>query len=231
VEEPEDSEHGHGHDHSPSSSDHDGGHDHSSDSLCHDGHDHDHVALIISEPGDLGTHPTPPAPAPAPGVTSFITRKFQAIAQIGHDKHEIDNNFRATFFHVVADAFVSMLVIFALVIAGNVPSLYFFDPMMGIIGSGVILSWAWQLILDSGANLLDMNPDKAMCQALRKCLERDGSSVKDLHVWRLGPGHLGAVISVAPPSPCSEGAKYSAAYYHSKMSGFRAISHVTVEVL
>ena len=60
---------------------------------------------------------------------------------------------------------------------------------------------------------------------LYRLLERDGSLVQDVHVWRLGPGHLGAVISVVSPQK-----GITAQYYKDRMKGFKALSHVTVEV-
>ena len=160
-------------------------------------------------------------------------RKYNELTQSNVEKHEIDNNFRASFYHVVADAFVSFLVIIAIILAGNVKVLYWADPIAGIIGAGVIISWAYQLILDSGANLLDMCPDPLVSKKLSALLERDGSRVMDMHIWRLGPGHLGAIISMLPPQTPAATANprgYNAAYYHSRMSGFRAISHATIEV-
>ena len=120
------------------------------------------------------------------------------------EKYQQDNNFRAAVMHVVLDAFVSVLVIFAIVTAGLVPhqKAVFLDPLVAIIGSFVIISWGYTLIVDTGANLLDICPDIKMTAALKERLERerDGalpSKVQDLHVWRLGPGHLGCIIAIA----------------------------------
>jgi Co/Zn/Cd efflux system component len=97
-------------------------------------------------------------------------------------KYEQDNNYRAAVFHVVADAFVSVLVIAAIVIAGNVKAAYFLDPLVAIIGSFVILSWAYTLIYDTSSNLLDVAPDSKLNKALKRVLENDGTVVYDLHV-------------------------------------------------
>jgi Co/Zn/Cd efflux system component len=58
----------------------------------------------------------------------------------------------------------------------------FLDPLAALIGSMVILSWAVTLIQDTNTNLLDINPDRALTDALRKQLDKDGSVVTDLHV-------------------------------------------------
>ena len=69
------------------------------------------------------------------------------------------------------------------------------DPLAGIIGACVIASWSYGLIRDTGAILLDMNPDRNMASKVRQAVEGDGDQLADLHLWRLGPGHLGAIVS------------------------------------
>jgi Co/Zn/Cd efflux system component len=98
------------------------------------------------------------------------------------------------------------------------------DPVMGIVGALVIANWAYGLIRDTGGVLLDMNPDKAMAEELRRTIESDGDRLADLHVWRLGPGHLGAIVSVLTAKP------RDAEFYRSRLSRFRMLSHVTIEV-
>jgi Co/Zn/Cd efflux system component len=80
------------------------------------------------------------------------------------------------------------------------------------------------LIRDTGAILLDMNADRAMAEDLRKAIESDGDRLADLHLWRLGPGHLGAIVSVITSTPreCN--------FYRAKLARFRSLSHVTIEV-
>jgi Co/Zn/Cd efflux system component len=70
------------------------------------------------------------------------------------------------------------------------------DPFAGIIGACVIGSWSYGLIRDTGAILLDSNPDKRMAEKLRQVIEGEGDQLADLHLWRLGPGHLAAIISI-----------------------------------
>jgi cation diffusion facilitator family transporter len=124
---------------------------------------------------------------------------------------------------VIADAAVSVLVIAGLVLAKLFGWLWM-DPLAGLIGAIVIASWAYSLVRDTGRILLDMNPDDALTDALRQTMEQGGDRLTDLHLWRLGPGHLGAVISVAT------GSDREAADYRSRLSGFSRLSHVTIEV-
>lgn len=135
-----------------------------------------------------------------------------------------DNNMRAAVIHVMADAVVSLLVIVGLPLARLLDWMWM-DPLAGIVGAGVIASWAYGLIRDTGAILLDMNPDPQMANNLRKAVESEGDQLADLHLWRLGPGHLGGIISVITTQ--ARGADY----YRARLARFTSLSHLTVEVL
>ncbi len=88
----------------------------------------------------------------------------------------------------------------------------------------MIANWSFGLIRDTGAILLDMNADGSLAKKIREALEVDGDRLADLHLWRLGPGHLGAIVSVSTPATRDE------RFYREKLSRFGALSHVTVEV-
>ena len=88
------------------------------------------------------------------------------------------------------------------------------DPFAGIIGACVIASWSYGLIRDAGAILLDRFPNRRLAEDLRTTIESDGSRLADLHLWRLGPGHLGAIVSVCPKVPCT------ADYYRAKLARY-----------
>ena len=130
---------------------------------------------------------------------------------------------RAAVIHVMADAAVSVLVITGLLLARTFGWLWM-DPLAGIIGAAVIASWSYGLIRDTAAILLDMNPDRGMAERMRAIIETDGDQLTDLHLWRLGPGHLGAILSVATQR------QREPDYYQSLLSRFRGLSHVTVQV-
>ncbi len=162
---------------------------------------------------------------------------FTALVRIGDESHSAvfeehhhahegarrDNNMRAAIIHVAADAAVSVLVITGLVLARAFGWLWM-DPLAGMIGACVIASWSYGLVRDTGAILLDMNPDPRMAERLRETLENDGDRLGDLHLWRLGPGHLGAIVSVATTHA------RDLEYYRSKLARFPALSHLTIEV-
>lgn len=137
----------------------------------------------------------------------------------GHDDH----NLRSAYFHVLTDALTSVLAIVAL-LAGRLYGWLFMDPLMGIVGSVVIARWSWGLLKGAGAVLLDMTPDKATANDIRATLERDGDRVADLHLWRVGPGHMAAIVSIVSDHPREP------AHYKARLARFSKLSHVTVEV-
>jgi cation diffusion facilitator family transporter len=141
----------------------------------------------------------------------------------GHHRHDRDNNMRAAVVHVIADAAVSVLVIAGLLLARSFGWLWM-DPLAGLVGACVIASWSVGLIRDTGAILLDMNPDRHMAHHLREAIETDGDILADLHLWRLGPGHLGAIVAVHTGSSRRED------YYRERLARFESLSHVTIEV-
>ncbi len=138
-------------------------------------------------------------------------------------KTHVDNNFRAALVHVIADAAVSVLVIAGLLLARSYGWLWI-DPAVGIVGALVIANWSFGLIRDTGSILLDMSADGGLARRIREALEVDGDRLADLHLWRLGPGHLGAIVSVSTEVPRAED------FYRAKLSRFASLSHVTVEV-
>lgn len=143
--------------------------------------------------------------------------------ETAHHAAHRDNNIRAAIIHVLADAGVSLLVIVGLLL-GRLFGWVWMDPVAGICGAVVIAAWSYGLIRDTGAILLDMNPDLNMGERMRAVLEVDGDRLTDLHLWRLGPGHLGAIVGVATTT------LRGSDYYHRLLGRFSALSHVTVEV-
>jgi cation diffusion facilitator family transporter len=130
---------------------------------------------------------------------------------------------RAAVIHVMADAAVSVLVIVGLLLARAFGWLWM-DALAGLIGALVIANWSIGLLRDTGAILLDRTPDPRMMEKVRNLIESEGDQITDLHLWRLGPGHLGAIVSVA-----TSGAR-EAGHYRQRLAKFTDLSHVTIEV-
>jgi cation diffusion facilitator family transporter len=80
-----------------------------------------------------------------------------ASAIILHHKNEhSDQNIRAAYLHVVADALTSITAIIGLT-AALIWNILWLDALVGILGSFVIIRWSVSLMKDSGKDLLDID--------------------------------------------------------------------------
>jgi cation diffusion facilitator family transporter len=141
-----------------------------------------------------------------------------------HDHaHHHDHNLRAAFWHVMADALTSVLAIAALLAAWSY-GWNWADPVIGLAGAVVIVHWAWRLVRESGAVLLDAASDPPLATAIRSRLERGHDRIADLHVWRVGPGHHAAIISLVSDAPLP------VEHYKARLADLARLSHVTVEI-
>jgi cation diffusion facilitator family transporter len=140
----------------------------------------------------------------------------------GHTRDH-DTNLRAAYVHVLADAMTSVLAILGLS-AAWLFGWTFMDPVVGLVGTVVIASWALGLLRTAGRVLLDTVPDAQVTQRIRQRLEVGGDRLTDLHVWQLGPGHAAVVASIVSDTP------QAPAMYKQRLDGLTGLSHVTVEV-
>src|SRR5215468_10173392 len=143
-----------------------------------------------------------------------------------HDRHaayQRDNNLRAAFVHVATDVVVSVLVIVGLFAARALDWLWL-DPAVGLLGAAVVGIWAFNLLRSAGAVLLDMSPDPTLPQKIADRLEQNGDRIFDLHLWRVGPGHVAGIVSLVSSQPQSPSA------YRKRIADLRSLSHVTIEV-
>lgn len=149
----------------------------------------------------------------------------------GHDSHDEqdrhnhghghDNNMRAAYFHVLADALTSVLAIIAL-LAGRYLGWVWLDPVMGIVGAIVISRWSWTLLRDTSAVLLD-TADADLIAEIRDCVEGHGDArITDLHVWRVGPQAHAAILSVASSATQS--------IIRGRLRPVHEIAHLTIEM-
>jgi cation diffusion facilitator family transporter len=189
---------------------------------AHDGHrDHGHTHTHADAPdhgwyGHTDTHADAPDHAHDHGPNhDHGATPAQATIR--------DNSIRSAYVHVLADAFVSVLAITGLILA-KVYGWLWMDPLAGIIGAVVIANWSITLIRDTAGILLDVCPDEATRERLRRAIEIDGDRVVDLHLWRLGPGHLAAVLAIATSQ------QRDATFYRGRLESFACLSHITVEV-
>jgi len=70
-----------------------------------------------------------------------------------HDHEEKDNNIRAAYMHVLADAVTSVAAIIGLV-AAMIWGLPYIDAIAALISSAVIIKWSLGLLRDSGRELI-----------------------------------------------------------------------------
>ncbi len=117
-----------------------------------------------------------------------------------------------------------MLVIVGLLLA-RVFGWLWMDPLAGSVGACVIANWSYGLVRDTGAILLDITADRKLAERMRALVEGEGDRLADLHLWRLGPGHLGAIVAVMT------GSERDASYYRERSAGLPSISHLTVEIV
>ncbi|MGZ9668817.1 CDF family Co(II)/Ni(II) efflux transporter DmeF [Pseudomonas sp. GNP014] len=140
-----------------------------------------------------------------------------------HHHHHHDNNLRSAYVHVLADALTSVLAIAAL-LAGRYLGWVWLDPVMGIVGSIVIAKWAYNLMRDSAAVLLDTT-DEPVAAEIRELLETsDDVRISDLHVWQVGPQARAAIVSVVAA------AGVTAEAIRERLAPVHELSHLTVEL-
>jgi cation diffusion facilitator family transporter len=143
----------------------------------------------------------------------------------GAAAHHHDHNLRAAYIHVLADAATSVLALLAL-IAGAWTGWTALDPAVGLLGAAVIARWSLHLLRDAGRVLLDVEDDPHLAASIRRTLTDElKAHVADMHLWRLGPGHRGLIVSLISPVPYSADAIKEA--LRRRHTG---LSHVTVEV-
>jgi len=138
--------------------------------------------------------------------------------------HRHDLNLRAAYVHVLADAFTSVLAIIALT-GGKFAGWSWLDPIMGIVGSGVVFSWAYALLRDTSGILLDRTPPSShLPEEIRRAVESDGDSlITDLHVWQVGTGKFAAIVSIVAHEPRSSDE------YRELLREHEELVHLTIE--
>ncbi len=116
----------------------------------------------------------------------------------GHG-HQHDLNLKSAYLHVIADAVTSVLAIVAL-FGGWIFGWSWLDPVMGIVGAGLVAIWARGLISETGKVLLDREMDHPVVDEIREVVEADASAgetkITDLHVWRVGKKVYSCALTV-----------------------------------
>ncbi len=134
-----------------------------------------------------------------------------------------DNNLRAAYLHVVADALTSVFAILSLV-AGRFLGWSWLDPAVAALGAAVIGAWSFGLARRTALALLDADAPPELAQQVRSVIETGSDRIADLHLWRVGPGCYAASLVVVSPSPRPSDA------YRARLAECLMLRHVTVEV-
>lgn len=139
--------------------------------------------------------------------------------------HHHDLNLRSAYLHVVADAATSVLAILAL-IGGKFWGAIWLDPVMGIIGAGLVAVWAYGLLRDSGRVLLDAEMNAPVVAEIKEVIAASPISahICDLHLWRVGKGKYACILSLVTTEEVEPD------YFKRQLSIHEELIHLTVEV-
>lgn len=146
-----------------------------------------------------------------------------------HDRevhgHHHDLNLRSAYVHVMADAATSVLAILAL-IGGKFWGASWLDPVMGIIGAGLVAIWAYGLLRDSGRVLLDADMNAPVVAEIKEVIAASPISahICDLHVWRVGKGKYACILSLVTSDDVEPD------YFKRQLSIHEELIHLSVEV-
>lgn len=143
----------------------------------------------------------------------------------GENHHHHDVNLRSAYLHVITDAATSVLAIIALT-AGKLWGASWLDPVMGLVGAGLVSVWAYGLLRDSGRILLDAEMDAPVVEEIRVAIKQApvDAEICDLHVWRVGKGKYACILSlVTSPS-------VGADYFKEQLKLHEELVHISVEV-
>lgn len=140
-----------------------------------------------------------------------------------HHGHHHDHNLRSAYAHVLADALTSLLAIGAL-LAGIYLQWQWLDPVVGIVGSLVILRWAFGLTRETVNELLDAHGKSVTAKELAQFVNQQFDvAVIDTHIWRIAPNaHACEIVVVSPQLKGGD-------HYRSGISQKYQFDHLVIE--
>ena len=144
--------------------------------------------------------------------------------EVDSHHHHHDHNLLAAYLHVLADALISLLAIFAL-LGAKYLGLIWADPIMGVVGAILVARWSLGLIRNTAKILLDHDAPANVSESVRNCIEsQDDNRIVDLHIWAVGPNIYSAILAIVthhlrPPD-----------YYKAMIPKNLNIVHLTIEV-
>jgi cation diffusion facilitator family transporter len=159
-------------------------------------------------------------------LSAFLLKDDHHHHHHGHaHEHHHDLNLKAAYLHVLADTFTALGAVVALT-TGYFLGWVWLDPAMGLVGTVVIVSWAWTLLRDSGSILLDRVPASSdLPVVIREGIENDGDSrISDLHIWQVGVNKFAAIVSIVAHHPKTP------EEYRQVLRIHKELVHVNIEV-
>ncbi|HOC60429.1 MAG: CDF family Co(II)/Ni(II) efflux transporter DmeF [Syntrophaceae bacterium] len=141
-----------------------------------------------------------------------------------HLHHHEDLNLKSAYLHVVADALTSVLAITAL-LGAKYFSINWLDPLMGVVGAGLIIHWSLSLLKDTGSILLERETDNPIIDEIKKEIESDGDSkICDLHIWKVSQNKYACIVSLVTAR------NISIEEYKERLNNMHELAHITIEV-
>ncbi len=113
----------------------------------------------------------------------------------GEHEHKEDHNLKAAYLHVIADALTSVGAIIAL-IGAKYLNLVWLDPIVGIVGAGIIIKWGIGLLKTTGKILVDFDDDQSLRNEIIDLVKANNLQVNDIHIWDILNGDKAVICSI-----------------------------------
>jgi cation diffusion facilitator family transporter len=142
-----------------------------------------------------------------------------------HDHHHHDLNLHSAYLHVIADAATSVLAIIAL-FGGKIWGAAWLDPVMGLLGAGLVSVWAFGLLRDTSKVLLDAEMNAPVVDEIREVIAASPITAQlcDLHVWRVGKGKYACILGLATVDDVSP------EYFKEQLGVHEELVHISIEI-
>jgi cobalt-zinc-cadmium efflux system protein len=156
----------------------------------------------------------------------IVVNAFTAWLFMKEKKNDL--NIRSAFVHFVADALVSLGVVFAGIIMFFTGILWI-DSLVSFIIIAVILYSSYDLLIDSVNLALDAVPDNIKIEQVRDYLAglKEVAGVHDLHIWSLGTTNTALTVHLTTCEPTN--VSFISSIQHHLHNQFN-IEHSTIQI-
>ncbi|HBH22991.1 MAG TPA: cation transporter [Cytophagales bacterium] len=159
------------------------------------------------------------------GLAINLLSAFVLKGKHGHGhEHKHDHNLKSAYLHVITDALTSIFAIVALLVAKYFDQVWL-DPLMGVLGAVLVGRWSIGLLKETSRVLLDKQLSQSKIDLVTRKMESiDDTKVADIHLWSLGSGKNGIILSMVTTHP------REIAFYESRLPDELSIVHSTIQV-